>query len=326
MIERYFDTIITELRYLDGVCGGNRPFVIGLSGGIDSALVLCLLEQAFGNRRIYAFNLPTPFNSKATRMAARALSERLDIVFQEIPIDPIVDAVCQTLETAGFTPSDFHKENIQAKVRGTDLLSNLAAVLDGLMTNNGNKVEATLGYATLYGDTNGAVCPIGDLTKLEVWDLARYFNTTIYGREVIPGSLIPDSPTAEALIRPSAELAAGQFDPMKWGYHDALTTYFVDASGEIAPLLAAWRDGSISTYLSKYNGLTPEENAEILAQHHLDDRKIFLDDLHRFLTLMHRAAFKRFQLPPVIRVKARAPLSDVLDIFPLTREQLDAMC
>ncbi|HBT76383.1 MAG TPA: NAD(+) synthase [Planctomycetaceae bacterium] len=332
--EQYFDTIVRELRRWDFVRGRDDwPFVIGVSGGIDSAVVLCLLERSVGPNRVRAFNLPSRFNSAATRDAAKTICERLGIVLGEIPIDPIAETVRETLQRAGFEPGPLHFENIQAKIRGTDLLSNIAGILGGLLTNNGNKVEAILGYATLYGDVNGAVRPIGDLTKLEVWALAAHLNDRIYRREVIPRTLIPEHPSVAADIPPSAELAPDQIDPMKWGYHDALAVYFqtrLDAIADgktLEPVLSAWKNGVFSRFLSAWNGLAEEENDAVLDAHGLSDRQVFLDDLYWFLRSVHAARFKRLQSPPAIPVHESVGMTESAEQTPwtLTRDQLERM-
>src|SRR5262249_42359962 len=154
-----------------------------------------------------------------TKNAAAHAAARLGITLSSLPIESLVAANEALL--AAFNPQTIHRENIQAKVRGTSILSNIAGILGGAMINNGNKVEIALGYATLYGDVNGVLAPLGDLLKTEVFALAHFLNDEIFQDEVIPNSLLPDD-RFDFVVPPSAELKDNQRDPMKWGYHDAL--------------------------------------------------------------------------------------------------------
>lgn len=300
-----FEAIVRALRYMDRLRGrSDFPWILGLSGGIDSAVVRMLLEYAVGPGRIRAFNLPSRFNSPTTR----SIAGRIDPDVCEIPIDALADAVARLLCAIGVTPGDFHYENIQAKVRGTDILSNIAGILGGLLTCNGNKVEAALGYTTLYGDTNGAIAPLADLTKLEVWHLASRING-VFEDEVIPRELFPENPGQLPHVLPSAELNVDQIDPMKWGYHDALTVY-LNGSGDrtkcrdsIDILKKAWKTGELATLLTdpvSFDLLTESEMRSILKRYRLDEEEVFLEDLDWFLRLFRNAVFKRAQLPPVV--------------------------
>jgi NAD+ synthetase len=136
-----------------------------LSGGLDSAVSVALLTEVVGKDRVYAYSLPTLYNASRTKDNAKTIAARLGIHFQEIPIQPIVDSFLSIQpETDPLT-----KENIQARVRGS-VLMNLAAEKKGVVMNNGNKIEIALGYTTLYGDTIGALAPLGDLTKMQIVD------------------------------------------------------------------------------------------------------------------------------------------------------------
>ena len=209
----------------------------------------------------------------------------------------------------GFELTDVNHENIQAKVRGTSILSNIAGALGGVMVNNGNKLEVALGYATLYGDVNGAIAPLGDLLKVEVWNLARYMNEHVFSRagkaqEVIPWELLPDE-KFEIPLPPSAELKDNQIDPMKWGYHDALLAYLLDYKrGSVQALCDAHRYNRKEFEILLAKAL-PDKNAigalgYIMKKYGLDKYDTFLEDLKWFLAAMDRAVFKRIQSPPII--------------------------
>lgn len=291
MIAAKYNAIIEGIRGMDDIMGNNHfPYIIGISGGIDSALVACLLEQAVGKNRIVSFNLPSRYNSDTTKSIAKNLAEKLGIAYHVLPIEDIVKVTTDAV--AAFNPSDFNCENIQAKIRGTSILSNIAGIMNGLMVNNGNKVEIALGYATLYGDVNGGVAPVGDLLKTEIFEMASYMNEHIYSDEVIPTSLIPDK-NFDFVMPPSAELKNNQVDPMKWGYHDLLVQKFTDYN-RLSP----------ETVLEWYNSGTLCENLELspelFTKYNLGDRNAFISDLEWLVKNIQRAVFKRIQSPPII--------------------------
>jgi len=291
MIAAKYSAIIEGIRGMDDIMGNSRfPYIIGLSGGIDSALVACLLEQAVGMDRIVSFNLPSKYNSDTTKSIAKTLAAKLGIAYHVIPIEDIVKVNTDAL--AAFNPSEFNCENIQAKVRGTSILSNIAGILNGLMVNNGNKVEIALGYATLYGDVNGGIAPVGDLLKTEIFEMASYMNEHIYNDKVIPESLIPDK-NFDFVMPPSAELKNNQVDPMKWGYHDVLVQKFTDYN-RLSP----------ETVLDWYNQNILCEKLEIrnalFNKYNLGNREVFINDLEWLVKNIQRAVFKRIQAPPII--------------------------
>jgi len=304
-VELQFQACVEGLRSLDTLMGAHFPYIIGVSGGIDSAVVLCLLEQAVGKQRIQAFNLPSRYNSSQTKDNAASLCSELGVPLQVLPIQDLVDLQIQTLREAGFTPSELNMENIQAKTRGTTVLSNLAGLLGGVMTNNGNKVEIALGYATLYGDVNGAIAPLGDLLKTEVWELAEYLNEEVYRRKVIPENLVMDRVNWEIILPPSAELKNNQIDPMKWGYHDALLAYLLNFHrGSLRELVKAYkRSGkALAEILAKATDfhLEVSDLLGLMEKYGLMDPEVFKKDLFWVIKTMNQAVFKRIQCPPII--------------------------
>jgi NAD+ synthase (glutamine-hydrolysing) len=196
---------------------GFKKAVVGMSGGIDSSLTACLACEALGKENVIGVSMPSKFSSDHSKTDARELAENLGICFIQFPIQDIVEAyrkpMRQPLEEIrrhfdlGEEADDpVADENIQPRVRGNCLMdiSNRLKNLGILVLNTGNKTELALGYCTLYGDMTGGIGVLGDVSKREVYRLAKYVNEKM-GREVIPKSVFSK--------RPSPELKEGQFDP-----------------------------------------------------------------------------------------------------------------
>ena len=226
-IEAIHDAVVAGLRHLDHVRGCGNRYLIGVSGGIDSSVVACMLRIAFGPERVFAVNMPTRFNAAVTRENARSLCEALGIDYLSCPIEDLYRALSARIRATGFErePGTYTRlvdENVQARIRGSDMLAGIAAKCGLVFTNNGNKTEVALGYATLYGDVNGAVAPIADLYKTQVFALARHLNDTVFGREVVPRNLIDGGTVPSAELSEAQDVTRGLGDPIRYGYHDAL--------------------------------------------------------------------------------------------------------
>lgn len=171
--------------------------VVGVSGGVDSAVVATLAVEALGPTRVVGAFLPGPYTAGISREGARALAENLGIVLLEIPItvpwEALGAALAPTIPVEGVVA-----ENLQARIRGVILMA-LANALGAIVLCPGNKAEIALGYNTLYGDTVGALAPIGDLLKEDVYALARHLNEEA-GKPVIPEAILARPPSAE--LRP----------------------------------------------------------------------------------------------------------------------------
>ena len=243
--EAKFQAIIRGLRHINDLIGHVPRYVIGLSGGIDSAVVASLLTIAVGKENVTAVNMPTKYNKQETKDIAKRVAEKLGIEYVIIPITELVELNRRLLITktdAGKLDSIL-EQNIQAKVR-MQILSNLAQKHNGMYTNNGNKWEIATGYCTLDGDARGALAPIGDLTKSEVIRLAQYLNERIFEVEVIPQSSIGLE------IVPGAELEYQQINPLKLGYHCALIDAFMDYKPKSAEDIMQWYlDGTLEDNL-----------------------------------------------------------------------------
>ncbi len=176
--------------------------IIGLSGGIDSALVLAVAVDALGADRVRAVMMPSPYTADISWIDARDMAHRLGVRYDEISIEPMFDAFRRSLagEFAGL-PEDATEENIQARIRGT-LLMALSNKHGSIVLTTGNKSEMATGYCTLYGDMAGGFAVIKDVAKTLVYRLANWRNTQerAQGREVIPQRIITRPPSAE--LRP----------------------------------------------------------------------------------------------------------------------------
>jgi NAD+ synthase (glutamine-hydrolysing) len=173
--------------------------VLGMSGGIDSALVACIAADALGKANVLAVSMPSPYSSKETQDDAEKISGNLGIGFSKIRINGIFDSYKSALEShfAGINP-DITEENLQARIRG-NLLMAFSNKFRYLVLNTGNKSETSVGYCTLYGDMAGGFAVIKDVPKNLVYDLAEYKNKK-EGNAVIPESVITRPPSAE--LRP----------------------------------------------------------------------------------------------------------------------------
>ena len=186
---------------------GGKQAIIGLSGGIDSALVACIAVSALGAENVLGVFLPSQYTSAASREDSVVLAKNLNIRLIEIPIEKIFQSYLQELKPVfGQTSPDVTEENIQSRIRG-NLLMALANKYHAYVLNTGNKTELALGYCTMYSDMCGALAVISDLSKLDVYKVAGYFNETAE-RLIIPERIFTKIPTAE--------LAPGQVDPFDY--------------------------------------------------------------------------------------------------------------
>jgi len=318
----------TVRRFDEQVLSWKPKWVIGLSGGLDSSIVAALLTLALGPDRVCGFGLSTAYNSEATKRNAETLAEALGIRLRVGSIAEVVEATELAATQFGYGAAGggmtdgaaggaaggasepaitgLALENVQARVRG-HLLSTFAALEGGVVANNGNRVEAAFGYATLYGDSIGALAPIGDLTKTRLFELARVINGQP-GVGVIPENLLPRETDDgyEWDVMPSAELAEGQRDPMKWFYHDWLVEQLLDSPSV---------EGGACSVLSHYldDRLASTEVGKWVTFYGLDDPGAFLRDFDWALGALRSSAFKRIQAPPAIRVASPASIASALE-------------
>jgi NAD+ synthase (glutamine-hydrolysing) len=246
---------------------GFREIVVGVSGGIDSAVTAALAAEALGADRVHCVSMPSQFSSEGTRTDARLLAESLGCPFVELPIGSIVETFESTLgEVFGDGERDLTEENIQARARGV-LLMALSNKFGWMLVATGNKSELSVGYATLYGDMAGGFALLKDVYKTDVFRLARYLNERA-GGELIPQSII-DRP-------PSAELRHDQRD------EDSLPPY-----------------EKLDAVLEQY-----VEHDRTLEELSADgfEREV----VERAVSMVDRAEYKRRQGPPGVKLRPKA--------------------
>jgi NAD+ synthase/NAD+ synthase (glutamine-hydrolysing) len=263
--EATFRALVLGTRDYVRKCGFSKT-IVGLSGGIDSALVAAIAVEALGSKNVLALGMPSPYSSQGSIDDSRQLAENLGIQFEVLPISALFEQYNQVLAPlfTGLKP-DITEENIQSRIRG-GLLMAASNKFNALVLTTGNKSEMSTGYCTLYGDMVGALAVIGDVLKTQVYALCHYINRE---REVIPAAILEKPP--------SAELSPGQKDT------DSLPPYDV-----LDPILEA--------YVERYE--TPEAIAKAC---NLD-----LALVRRVVKLVERSEYKRQQAAPVLKVTAKA--------------------
>lgn len=263
-IEHVHDTLVTGLRGFFQKTGIKKA-ILGLSGGIDSAVVAALTVEALGKEHVHGFMMPSEFSTLHSIQDAVDLAENLGMQYHVLPISSIYNKFMKELSPV-FGPDNkwnVAEENLQARIRGT-LLMAYSNKFNALLLNTSNKSELSTGYGTLYGDLAGAAMVIADLYKCEVYELAEYIN-----RNAV---IIPQSTLTKA---PSAELREGQKDS------DSLPDY-----AELDPILYALQEGGKSYQELLGEGYQPQM-------------------LDKVMKLRGGATFKIAQIPPIFNISAK---------------------
>ncbi len=260
-----WDALVLGTRDYVRKCGFGKALV-GLSGGIDSALVAAIAVEALGPENVMGVGMPSEFSSAGSKHDARVLADKLGIRLEMLPVQPVFEQYQATLRPlfAG-TPFGLAEENLQSRIRGA-LLMAISNKFGALVLTTGNKSEMATGYCTLYGDMVGALAVIGDVMKTRVYQLAEHANRT---REVIPRSTIEKPPSAE--LRPE------QKDT------DSLPPYEV-----LDPILEA--------YVERYC------SAEQIAE----EQGVDVGLVRSVLQLVERSEYKRQQAAPVLKVTRKS--------------------
>jgi NAD+ synthase len=252
---------------------GFPGIVIGLSGGIDSALVAAMAVDALGPKRVHAVMLPSKFTSDESLQDAAACAKALGIRYDKVSIEPAVAGLSWGLKDlfAG-TNSDTTEENLQSRVRGTILMA-ISNKFGAMLLTTGNKSEMSVGYATLYGDMNGGFNPIKDLYKTQVYALARWRNEHgPEGGHGPNGAVIPERILTKA---PTAELRANQTDQDSLPPYDALDDILVSLVENEMPV------------------------ASVIARGHAPET------VKKVERLLYLAEYKRRQAAPGVKISAR---------------------
>ena len=288
-----------------------KRVVIGISGGIDSAVAAALYVDAIGAENVLLVNMPSKFNSATTKGLAAQLAKNLGCRHMIVPIEESVSYTAKQLseipiEGAAAAPgehltiSSFVRENMQARNRSGRVLGTIAAAWGAGFTCNGNKAETTVGYATLYGDLAGFLCALADLWKYQVYDLARYLNEHVYGRETIPQGIIDIVPSAE--LSDAQNVDEGKGDPIHYPYHDYLFRSFVEADRNPEDILTHYADDDLEAYIGCEKGLVKT---------YFPTAEDFITDLEHWWGIYRgMAVAKRIQSPPLLSVSGHAYGSD----------------
>jgi len=245
---------------------GFSKALLGLSGGVDSALVACIAKEALGSHQIQAFALPSRFSSSRSHEDAALLAKNLGIQLKNIAIEPIFEAYLQLVHSEiALAPVGLVLENLQARIRGMILMA-ISNQTGALLLNTSNKSELAMGYSTLYGDLCGALGVLSDVTKLRVYELCHFVNRK---EEIIPQSILHKAPSPELRANQSSQ--------------DILPSFHV-------------LDAIIEDYIEK--GLALEE----ISVERGIERSLVSEIVHK----IHLAEYKRRQAPMGLRVTCKA--------------------
>jgi NAD+ synthase (glutamine-hydrolysing) len=284
-----YDALVMSLRDYMRKLSFTRV-IVPVSGGIDSALAVTIAVDAVGAENVSAFNLPSRHNTEATRSIAARLARALGITCGIIPIQGIDECVRSTFEEhAHPIAHNLTRENLHARIRGLLMMAE-SNDSGALLISCGNETEIALGYATLYGDMCGGLSLIGDLSKTDVYRLARHANAR-HGREIIPEETFH--------IVPSAELADNQFDPFDYAVVAPIVGEFMERRASPDDLVRQFETRTLDPSRfapddqgrTAYDKFTPESF-----------RAVVFDAFRR----MRRSVYKRLQGPPIVVVSERA--------------------
>jgi NAD+ synthase (glutamine-hydrolysing) len=284
-----YDGLVMALRDYMRKTGFDRA-VVAVSGGIDSALALAIAADTLGPDRVSAYNMPSRFNSSTTRSIAERLARAFGVTYGVIPIQELDEHVRAVFETnAHAIVQSFTGENLHARIRGLLMMAE-SNDTGALLISCGNETEIALGYATLYGDMCGGVSLIGDLSKLDVYRLARYVNAK-HGAEMIPEEAFH--------IKPSAELAANQFDPFDYWVVAPVVGEIVERRTSPAELVRLFERHALDPAR-----FVPDAEGRTVYDKH--SSASFSEVVYDCFRRIRRSVYKRLQGPPIVVVTERA--------------------
>lgn len=284
-----YDALVTGLRDYMGKTGFTRT-VVPVSGGIDSALALAIAVDAVGPDRVSAYNLPSEYNTAATRSIAERLATALEVRYGVIPIGRVDAEVRAAFEGhAHPIARSLTRENLHARIRGLLMMAE-SNDTGALLISCGNETEIALGYATLYGDMCGGISVIGDLSKVDVYRLARHVNRT-RGRDVIPEETFT--------LKPSAELAPDQYDPFDYAVMAPVVTELAERRRAPSELKRLFETRALdpARFVADAAGRT------VYDKHTAATFAALVDEAY---SRMRRSVYKRLQGPPIVAISERA--------------------
>lgn len=287
---------------------GIEKVVIGLSGGIDSAVAAALYGTILEKDKILLVNMPSKFNAELTKNLAFELASNLGCFYTQISIDESVSLTKKQLDNLAITSPDkklsknlnlssFTLENVQARDRSARILSALSSAFGGAFTSNANKAETTVGYSTLYGDHAGFLANLADLWKYHIYELGQYLNNEVYGRVIIPKEIFTIVPSAE--LSEKQDITKGLGDPIIYEYHDRLFKSWVER----------WVRATPETILNWYKNGNLEKELKLLKpiSAYFKTSLDFISDLERWWNLYQgMGVAKRIQAPPILAVTRRS--------------------
>lgn len=233
--EEMFTALVSGIRGF-AEKNGLRKAYVGLSGGIDSALAACLAAEAIGPENVHALTIPSRFTDPRSTEAARELTSNLGISMDVIPLEPLHSAALSLLDPMLEEEAGTTAENIQCRLRSMILMAHVNRH-GGMLLNTSNKTELSLGYGTLYGDLAGALSPLGDLIKTDVYKLAGWYNRK---HNAIPRFILQRAP--------SAELRPGQMDPFDYPRIAPFVEAMVEGAGREEMLRMGATDAEIQNW------------------------------------------------------------------------------